>query len=297
MGTALCALLGLMQLRVDRATGRPSGYQLLWVVGVIWTLGRFLRYTLQLADANVTSIHLAEALAWSCTIIGPVAIGRFLQARIGLTTRSSRVFVMFTGAVSLMNASLFVWAAATHALDLDASWYPETSFYVALVVTAIALVLYRVDRPAIDIEHGQRWFGRGALVLAVVQITAAWLSQLSSRLPADVRVAMSLLSEHWAIPWSIFIAISLAQIHYADVVLKRSLWLLASVSTATLASIFIFRVSPGLPIVASTLGIASLMLSAPFLIRAVSLLVDRVFLHRADYVAAARDFEDSIRRM
>ena len=45
--------------------------------------------------------------------------------------------------------------------------------------------------------------------------------------------AASLIGRHWTIPWSILIAVSLAQAHYADVVLKRSLWLLVSVIAAT----------------------------------------------------------------
>ena len=104
-GAALCALLGLMQLRVDRTTGGPSGFQILWVVGFVWTFGSFLRYTLPLAgmDAHATSVRLAETLAWSSSILGPLAIGRFLQARIGKTKRASRLFLAFTGAVSLLN--------------------------------------------------------------------------------------------------------------------------------------------------------------------------------------------------
>ena len=144
-GAALCGLLGLMQLRVDRTTGGPSGYQILWVVGFVWTFGSFLRYTLPLAgmDATATSVRLADTLAWSSAILGPLAIGRFLQAGIGKTSRASRLFLAFTGAVSLLNLVLLVWAGATHSFDVDTSWYPQTSFYVALVVTAIALLVYR----------------------------------------------------------------------------------------------------------------------------------------------------------
>ena len=50
-GATLSAMLGLMQLRVDRAAGRTSGYLLLWVLGFIWTFGNFLRCALELAGA------------------------------------------------------------------------------------------------------------------------------------------------------------------------------------------------------------------------------------------------------
>src|SRR6186997_2447497 len=75
-GAALCAMLGLMQLRVDRAGDRASGYLLLWVLGFIWTFGNFLRCALALAGASPDSVsaRFAETFAWSCTLLGPVAM-------------------------------------------------------------------------------------------------------------------------------------------------------------------------------------------------------------------------------
>lgn len=294
-GAALSTLLWFMQRRVDRATGAPSGYQLLWIVGIIWTLGSFLRYLLQLAGADTLSIALAGSLAWSSTILGPVAIGRFLQARLG-AGRASRMFLIFTRANSVLNLVLFVRAGATHALDVDTSWYPETSLYLALLMTAIALLLARFHRR----DSGQvtpRWLGRGALLLAVVHVTAALLTLQDFWPAAGLRAAAGLISEHWVIPWSILIAVSLAQAHYADLVLKRSFWLLACVFTAVLASAFVFRVPPGLPTVFATLGCASLMLVAPSLRRMLNMLVDRMILRRADYAAALSAFEETLRRM
>ena len=61
----------------------------------------------------------------------------------------------------------------------------------------------------------------------------------------------SLIGRHWTIPWSILIAVSLAQAHYADVVLKRSLWLLVSVTLATLVGMLVIDASPGLPLLAT----------------------------------------------
>jgi hypothetical protein len=51
-GAALSAMLGHMQYRVDRATGRLSGYLLLWLLGFIWTFGNFMRCTLELAGRD-----------------------------------------------------------------------------------------------------------------------------------------------------------------------------------------------------------------------------------------------------
>ena len=169
-----------------------------------------------------------------------------------------------------------------------------------MAVTAVALVLHRLKRaasPASREASKPRWFGRGIFLLAAVQVAAALLSIRSAWLPPGLQPALSLISEHWAIPWSILIAVSLAQIHFADLVLKRSLWLLATVSVSALACVFVFNTPPGLPMLAATLGCAALILSAPYLIRAVHVLVDRVFLGRADYVVAAKRFEEAILRL
>src|SRR3954464_14791471 len=81
VGAALCALLTVIQRRVDRASSQPSGYQILWIVGFIWSFGGFIRDALQLAgvDGHATSIRAAVMLAWSGTVLGPIAIGRFVQ--------------------------------------------------------------------------------------------------------------------------------------------------------------------------------------------------------------------------
>lgn len=302
VGAALSALLWLMQLRVDRAAGARSGFQLLWIIGFVWTFGRFLRYSLYLAGAgpDAASVRLAETLAWSCTILGPLAIGRFLWGRMSVASRTGRAFLRFSGVVSIVNLCSFAWAGATHEWRLDESWYPRISLYVGLVMTALALILYRARRCEISAEletSRPRWFVRGVFLLVSIHVSAALLTFETFWVSPGLRTTASLISEHWAIPWSILIAVSLAQIHYADVILKRSLWLLASVSTAALASAFVFQGPAGWAMVAATLGCASLMLSAPLWRRALDILVDRIWLNRPDYSAAAQGFEESIRRV
>ena len=88
-GATLSAMLGLMQWRVDRATGRISGYLLLWVLGFIWTFGNFLRCTLELAGASPDSAgaRFAESFAWSCTLLGPHRHRTTAAGGIGTTSR------------------------------------------------------------------------------------------------------------------------------------------------------------------------------------------------------------------
>lgn len=295
-GAALSAMLGLMQLRVDRTRGGVSGYLLLWALGFIWTFGNFLRCTLDLAGVgpDAASSRFAESFAWSCTLLGPVAIGRLLQGGIGTTSRLSRNFFAFTVAASLLNVVLMTYANITSHFHLDDSWYPTTSFFFGLGQGAAALAIYFSQRK--QPTAMPRWFGPAALLFAGIHTSAILFSTLFPDMPAGLQTAAGLIGRHWTIPWSILLAVSLAQAHYADVVAKRSMWLLASVTIATFIGLQVFRVPPGLPQLGTVLLIAALMLAAPALIRLLDALVDRVILRRPDYSHAAGALDLAFRR-
>ena len=169
-GAALTAMLGSMQLRVDRHTERFSGYLLLWALGFIWTFGNFLRCTLALAGAapDSTAARFAETLAWSCTVLGPVTIGRLLQAGIGSGSRVSRGFLALTIGISLLNLGLLTRAGQLHAWRLDDSSYPTASFFIALPVGLIAILLYAMHRPrGVQRPSTPRWFVPAAFAFAI----------------------------------------------------------------------------------------------------------------------------------
>jgi hypothetical protein len=298
-GATLSAMLGHMQWRVDRVTGRISGYLLLWVLGFIWTFGNFLRCTLELAGAGPDSAgaKFAETFAWSCTLLGPIAIGRLLQGGIGPASRASKGFFAFTVLVSLLNLVLMVRANLAYAFQLEASSYPTTSFYIAVCVGVIAIFIYLQGRNSESLQKTMpRWFAPAALLFAAIHTVAILLSMLSPDMPEPLLTATSLIARHWTIPWSILIAVSLAQAHYADVVAKRSLWLLASSAIATFFSMTVIDASPGLPLLATALVTAALMLVTPLLIRAIETVVDKAILARPDYAVAARTLDQTFRR-
>jgi two-component sensor histidine kinase len=297
-GAALSAMLGRLQWRVDRAARGLSGYLLLWALGFIWTFGNFLRCTLELtgAAADSAASRLAESFAWSCTLLGPMAIGRLLQGGIGSADRVARGFFAFTVGVSLLNLVLMARANYLHAYRLEESAYPTTSFFIALGVGAMALLLYVSRRQSASARKAMpHWFAPAALLFAAIHTTAILLSTLLPDMPDTLLTTASLIGRHWTIPWSVLIAVSLAQAHYADVILKRSLWLLASVAIATFVSLRVIDVAPGLPALSSTLIVAALMLASPPLLRALAALVDRVILDRPDYALAARALDESLR--
>ena len=302
-GAALCGMLGLMQLRVDRAgqgeNNGASGYLLLWVLGFVWTFGNFLRCALALAGASPDSVsaRFAESFAWTCTLLGPIAIGRMVQAGIGTTSRVSRGFLAFTIGVSLLNLGLFIRGNHLHAWQLEASDYPTTSFYIALPVGAIALLLYLKHRSNADPQRRTmpRWFAPAAFTFAAIHTSAILFSTLFPGKPEGLMTAAGLIGRHWTIPSSILIAVSLAQAHYADVVLKRSLWLLVSITAGTLVSVYVFGTS-GLPLLATALVTTALMLATPSLIRALEAIVDKAILARPDYHQANQRLDQSFHR-
>lgn len=302
-GAALCAMLGLMQLRADR-TGHgddkgPSGYLLLWVLGFIWTFGNFLRSALALGGASpdAMSSRFAESFAWSCTVVGPIGMGRLLQAGIGTTSRASRGFLAFTIGVALLNLGLLIRANYVHAWRLEASTYPTTSFYIALVVGVVAILLYRANRPPADPRRRSmpQWFMPAAFSLAAIHTASILLITLFPGMPEVLTIVAGLIALHWTIPWSILIAVSLAQAHYADVVLKRTLWLLASIAAGTLVGVYVIGASPGLPLLTAILATAALMLASPFLIRTLEAIVDKAILARPDYAQANQRLDESFR--
>jgi two-component sensor histidine kinase len=299
-GATLSAMLGLMQWRVDRTTGRFSGYLLLWVLGFIWTFGTLLRCTLELASVppEAASTKFAETFAWSCTLLGPIAIGRLLQGVIGTTSRASRVFMAFAIGVSALNLALLVRANQLYGYHLEESGYPTTSFFIALFVGVIALIVYRAARHQADLParaSAPRWFAPAAILFAFIHTSAILFSMVFPGMPDSLMTAAALIGRHWTIPWSVLIAVSLAQAHYADVILKRSLWLLASVTLATAATFLVFSPTPGLPMLITTLATAALMLATPFLIRTLDTLVDRTILDRPHYAQAGQTLEQSFR--
>jgi len=297
-GAALCAMLGMMQLRADRGIERWSGYLLLWVLGFIWTFGNFLRCALALAGVgpDTVSARFAETFAWSCTLLGPVAIGRLVQGGIGTDIRASKALLALTIGVSLLNLGLLVRAGFVHAWHLDDSNYPTVSFYFALAVGLVALTLYLRTRKEPPRRSMPRWFAPAAFAFAAIHTSAILFSMIFPGMPEGLMSLCNLVGRHWTIPWSILIAVSLAQAHYADVVLKHSLWLLVSVTAATLVGVYVIGASPGLPLLASILATAGLMLAAPFLIRALEGFLDKVILRRPDFSLAGQRLDDAFRR-
>src|SRR5262249_2461202 len=134
-----------------------------------------------------------------------------------------------------------------------------------------------------------------AFLFAAIHTSAILFSMVFPGMPDALMTTMNLIGRHWTIPWSVLIAVALAQAHFADVVLKRSLRLLTSVVVATFSSIYAFGAQTGMSLLAMTLIMAALILLAPSILRAIEALVDTVILNRPDYAQARLGLEDSFR--
>jgi two-component system LytT family sensor kinase len=302
VGAALCGLLGFMQHRADRVEGETSAYLLLWVTGFVWTFGSFVQFGLLLAGVSDESplIRLAELFAWTSTAIGPLVIARFLHLRFGADGLLVRPFSGYSCVVSLTQVLLLwqTWLAPDFFIDLTT--YMRWSFYLALPQYTFALLIYELNR-----RHGikraarpaGRWFRRTALTLIVIQIAATLIGLQVEQLPALIKFVVDVISVQWVLPWTILVAVALAQTEYADLVLKRSLSLLVSVAVSAAVNAFLLNVPAGLPMVLATLSGTALILSAPPLLRATGRFVDRVLLRRPNYEAAVAPFEQATRRI
>jgi len=296
-GAELSVMLGLMQWRVDRSTRRVSGYLLLWLLAFIWTFGNFLRCTLELggADADSAGARFAESFAWSSTLLGPITIGRLLQGAVGTESRASRTFWKFAVAMSAVNVVLFTREVLRQGGQLESGSYPPLSFYIGVFVATIALSIYlrhESDTYVRGRPFPRSWFVTVAIMFAAIHISAIALSILYPRMPTALVTTTTLIARHWTIPWSVLIAVSLAQAHYADVVLKRSLWLFASVVLAALIGL---RFEPGLTQLGITLVVAAAMLSGPTLFRILGNFVDKAILKRPEFSVDA--LQNSFRRI
>ncbi len=296
-GAALSTMLALMQWRVDRSTRRMSGYLLLWILAFVWTFGNFLRCALELAGFGAESVgaRFAESFAWSCTLLGPITMARLLQGGIGTESRASRMFWKFAVAMSALNVVLFTQEVWRRGGRLDTGSFPPLTFFIGFFVASMAEAIYvrdQTERYSRTRIFRLNWFTMTASAFAGIHIWAIALGILFPKMPTALLTTTTLIARHWTIPWSVLIAVSVAQAHYADVVLKRSLWLLASAGFAAFVGL---RVEAGLGQLAVALLIAAAMLAAPTLFRLLGKFVDKVILKRPEFSVAA--LQNSFRRI
>jgi hypothetical protein len=294
---ALCGLVGVMQWRSERESGLSVFYVGLWVTGALWASGSFLQAVLRLSGVPENSpVFLAALLlAWSSTCFGPPLIARIVNREIPgeSIVRTIVLSASVVGSVGLL--ALFVLAVARPGVALPFVTVGILAFFSALAHAVGCAVIFR-SRERRDRRTGPRahWLFPTAMTLLAAWFTATALSIFLPREFGTARMAGAIVSQQWMLLWSVLAAVFLADTRHADVVLKRTLMLIASVIVATLA-VWWLPIARGIPLIAASLLGAALLLLAPAMHKAVGRLVDRGVLHRPDYAALARTFADASR--
>ncbi len=189
-GATLSAMLGHMQYRVDRATGRMSGYLLLWVLGFIWTFGNFLRCTLELAGAS-SGLHRRAVRGDVCLELHAARPARHRPVGAGWhridEPRRRRDCLAFTVAVSVLNLVLIV--RANHLSRLSARGQRLSNDFVLHRAGGrhhrVCHLSTRTEARRPRRRTMPRWFAPAALLFAAIHTSAILLSMLVARHAGD----------------------------------------------------------------------------------------------------------------
>ena len=298
---ALCAMLLFTHWQLRARDDTAPAYTWLWISGFIYGAAAFVATLLLLATPTVDprALQIVESILWSATCFGPLVFVTIGEARLkdGPIRRLLNALAVLAS-VSLA-VRLLIAAMATDRLVANTP-YPAQAFYVSLAfaiatLAAIALSGARRERSATDIP-APRWFAPTATCLALAQGAATLVSIHDFVSLEPLRTVIALISRLWILPWTVLLAFQLAQARYADVALKRSLAVFASVCVAGLLVWWIPGTTP-LAFVLASLGVAALAASAWPAYRALDRFVDRVLLGRPDYRALQLAFAQSVRRI
>jgi len=297
-GAALCAMLGAMQWRTATRNNVSRAQHWLWISGFFWTFGSFVQHVLLLAGfaKGSSEVLAAETIAWTATCWGPLIVSRLLDEQLP-PTRLQRALLNVAMGSSLALALSWPIVLMTLPWEIGVERWPRASFYVFLCNVALYAYAFWASgiRSPAGISGRAGWFVYLGGAIAFGQIASMFAAiNLSPDNPL-LRMLVLSISQQWVVPWAIFIGTLLADIHYADVVLKRSLQLVLSIALAALIAWLLPGVEPGLPFVVTTLALAALLIAAPLLRSFVRWTIDRALLRRPEYVSLAETFANECR--
>ncbi len=295
---ALCGLL-LVTHRPFHATGggaRPYGW--LWVTGLLYAVAAFAAVSLDIAYPKGRAVDIAESIAWVSTCFGPLVFTSLGDPHV--RSDQARKFLKVLAHVG--SIALAIWFAIVLLrtdFRVGDTPFPSGAFYVSLFFAGACIVAaFAGSRASANKARPRiaRWFAPAATLLALVQILATLVSIHDSLADGPLQQIASLISALWVLPWTLLLSFFLAQTRYADIALKRSLVLIASVCVAALVVAQIPAFVPGLPFVTATILVAALMLVAPAVFGWISHWVDRFLLRRPAYALVKGDFVQEARR-
>jgi two-component sensor histidine kinase len=297
---ALCAMLLFTHWELRASDDRTPAYTWLWISGLVYSVSAFAATLLELATPTVgpRAVQSVESIVWSATCIGPLVFVTIGEARL----RDGRVRRLLNALAVIASVSLgirlLIVAIATD-LQVGTTAYPAEAFYVSLAfaLATVGAVLFsgaRRQRGEADIP-APRWFAPAVTSLALAQTLATIVSIHDLIAVTPLRTIAGLISTLWILPWTVLLAFRLAQARYADVALKRSLAVLASVSASGVLAWW-FAGHAATTFVLATLSVAALVASSRKAHRTLDRFVDRALLGRPAYPALSLAFAESARR-
>lgn len=297
---ALSALLLCMHWSASRTQPSASNYRWLWLTGFVYAAGAFAATcTGLLVGAGSRPAAVAESIAWISTCFGPLVFAEIGSPHVRAAP-VRRALQVLASIACVALAVRFLSVAIDTGFRIGDSALPMHAFYVSAAFATTYAAAAFVDRDPSSKPSERtvalKWFAPTAAALALLQASAtlALIHDVHAR--PLLHTIIELISTLWVLPWTVLLPFFLAQTRYADVALKRSLVVVASVCAAGVFAAWVPGIRMGLSYVVVTLVVAAAFVAGPAIHRAMHWLIDRPILRRPRYRQLERQFAAVARR-
>jgi two-component system LytT family sensor kinase len=294
-GAILFGLLIALARRAERLAARKSFGPQSAALGLLWNAGKLVQYVGLLAGMKETSLLLqsANAAAYSALAVLPSLL---LLANLIRLERRER-FRRALPYVSLALAATLVFGFAASllaSLPFTLSQLMTLTAYNLMLHLAAIAFLFRGAKTATPLFARVELFlltGLAAMLIVILHLASGetWMT------------ALVIIAQQSSIPIALVSFASLSRFRFADVFIKRSFVILATVIIAMLYSLLMVepivsavRRSSGFPLAASLVATTAMWVVMLLLFPAVRHLVvkatDKLLFRRPDYRLLARDF-------
>jgi two-component system LytT family sensor kinase len=300
-GTALFGLLTVLSWKAQRrAKGTWSGG---WAaaMGWFWNAANLAKYVVVVGDGSATSLayRLADVFAWAATAVLPTAFLLLLQPVREGSVSSRRSRWLFR--LSWLNAAGltigFFAACLLPGFPVRFSTIEKLSAYNLTLHVIAAAIVFRSAGP---MTPARRIYWRTMSLLLTALVVSALL-YLHLTVGPPLKMVFDIIAQQSSIPMAIATFAFLAQFHFADVFVKRSLTILAAVTAAFIYVVLVvdplLRAIRGSAVhsdvsvwVAATVLWCAPLLLFPALDRVVGRAADRWVFRRPDYRRLAHTF-------
>ncbi len=292
-GAALFGMLTVLSRKAERLSGEKNYGAEAAALGLLWNLGMLIEYAARLGGATMNSLpmRLVGAVAYTSLAWLPTAMFLSqLERRMSPPTR--RLKKWLTGcslaAATALTIVLFASALTSQRSFMSNKLLNLVAYNLIVHLIAIAVLIARAgSKPEL------RSYGRAEFLL-LAGLAALLLALIHFALDASWETAIKVLAQQTGIPFALAAFASFSRFQFADVFVKRSFLIIASVVTALVYSFFVIspilrfvRASARYPqaaswIVVTLLGCA-LLLVFPTLKEVIYRATDRVLFRRPAY--------------